>query len=209
MTEPDWLRFAREMQAIAQSGLAFSRDVYDRERYVQLRDLASHMMSAHVDAAPERITRFFTAETGYATPKVDVRVALFNPQGQVLMVREKIDEGRWTFPGGWADVNLTPAQNALKELREESGFEGRILKLAAVWDRNSQGHDPDVFSIVKLFFVGVLTGGEARESAETSGVGWFHKVKIPLNISTARILPHQVVRMFEHWENPGLPTDFE
>jgi ADP-ribose pyrophosphatase YjhB (NUDIX family) len=168
MAEPEWLAWVRELQAIAQTGLTYARDPYDRERYEALRGLAARMAAARTGADPARLLGLFTGETGYATPKIDVRAACFDAEGRLLMVREVQDEGRWTLPGGWADVNLTPAENAARETREESGFEVRVVKCAAVWDRTRQGHRPAFFSAAKLFFVCDITGGEARPSLETS-----------------------------------------
>jgi ADP-ribose pyrophosphatase YjhB (NUDIX family) len=210
VNEPDWLIWTRELQAMAQTGLAFCRDPYDRDRYEALRALASKMMAAHTGAPAERIEALFHAEKGYTTPKVDVRGAVFDPEGRLLMVREVQDRGRWTLPGGWADVNLTAAENVLKEIREESGYEARVIKLAAAWDRARQGHDPSVFSCMKLFYVCGLTGGEASTSLETSEVAWFRHDALPLeDLSTGRVLPRQLARMFEHYRLPELATDFD
>lgn len=209
MAEPDWLAWTREMQAIAQTGLAFSRDQYDRERYEALRALASRMMAAHTDAPAGRIEALFANETGYATPKVDVRGAAFDEGGRLLMVREVADAGRWTLPGGWADVNLTLAENVAKEMREESGFETRVRKLAAVWDRTRQGHAAGVFSCCKMFFVCDIVGGAARTGPETSEVGWFAENALPAELSLGRVLPGQLRRMFAHARDPALPADFD
>jgi Hydrolase of X-linked nucleoside diphosphate N terminal/NUDIX domain len=131
MEDPDWLVWARELQAIAQTGLTFCRDPYDRERYEAVRQLAARIFAARTDASIERIEALFAGETGYATPKVDVRAAVFDDDERVLMVRETSDGGRWTVPGGWADVNRTAAENVVKEALEESGFDVEPLKLAA------------------------------------------------------------------------------
>jgi len=209
MAEPEWLAMAREAQAIAQSGLAYCTNPYDIERYEQLRDLAARMVAAGSTTPLARIGEVFSEQTGYATPKIDVRIALFDRNGRLLLVRERADEDRWTLPGGWADVTETPAGNALKELREESGYEGTIVKLAAVLDRSRQGHHPDFFACTKLFYIATLTGGEAIESMETSGVGWFDRQAIPADLSTGRVLPHQIRRLFLHHDDMTLPTDFE
>lgn len=207
--EPGWLPWARELQAIAQTGLTFARDPYDCERYERLRRLASDVYAHHTEANSEKVAEMFAAQTGYATPKVDVRAAVFDKAHRLLMVREIADEGRWTLPGGWADVNLTAAENAAKETREESGYEIRVTKLAAAWDRTRQGHPLDVFSCCKLFFLGEVIGGEARPSAETSEVRWFVEAEISADLSLARVLPHQITRMFEHHHRPDLPTEFD
>jgi ADP-ribose pyrophosphatase YjhB (NUDIX family) len=209
MGEPQWLTWARELQALAQSGLTFTRDPYDRQRYEALRALAASILAAHTGTPAAAIERLFREETGYATPKLEVRAAVFDTQRRLLLVREALDQGRWTLPGGWADVNLTPAENLLKEVREESGYEARIVKLAAVWDRVRQGHPPSMFSCTKLFFVCEVTGGEARTSLETTEVAWFTRATLPQDLSLGRVLPHQLHRMFEHAADPGAPTDYD
>ena len=208
-TEPDWLAWTRELQAIAQTGLAFDPNPYDRERYRMLRSLASRIMAAHTGTPAERIEALFAGEAGYTTPKVDVRGAVFDAQGRVLMVREVSDAGRWTLPGGWADVNLTPAENVIKEVQEESGYVVQATKLAAVWDRTRQGHLPGVFSCCKLFFICAPVGGAAAVSSETSEVAWFAEDALPDDLSLERVLPGQLRRMFAHARDPALPTEFE
>ncbi|HEU4405661.1 MAG TPA: NUDIX hydrolase [Polyangiaceae bacterium] len=208
-TEPEWLVWARELQAIAQTGLAFTRDPYDRERYEALRALASRAMAAHTGAPAEHIEALFAGERGYATPKVDVRAAVLDAEGRLLLVREAADHDRWTLPGGWADVNLTPAESAVKEVREESGYHVRVRKLAALWDRARQGHPPSPFSCCKLFYLCDLVGGVATTSLETTEVGWFAEGALPDDLSIGRVLPAQVKRMFDHARDPSLPTDFE
>ncbi len=207
-SDPEWLVMAREMAAIAQSGLAFTRDPYDRERYQALTRLAARAMARHGGGGGDVLERMFLAQEGYATPKIDVRGAVFR-EGRLLMVREVADEGRWTLPGGWADVNLTPAENVVREVREESGFRVRPRKLAAVWDRTRQGHVPKPFSAAKLFFLCEIEGGAAATSAETSEVAFFAEAEIPAFLSHDRILPRQIARMFAHWRDPALPTEFD
>lgn len=209
--EPDWLAWVRDLQAIAQTGLAFTRDPYDRERYEALRLLAARMAAARTGADPGKLLGLFAGETGYATPKIDVRGACFDDQGRILMVREVQDAGRWTLPGGWADVNLSPAENAVKEVREESGFEVRATKCVAVWDRTRQGHRPAFFSAAKLFYLCEITGGAPTPGLETSEVAFFAETDLPgeAELSTSRVLPRQLARMFAHFRDPALPTDFE
>ena len=197
------------MQALAQTGLAFTRDPYDRERYQQLRALAARIMAEHSGLDAQRIETLFGEQAGYATPKLDVRGAAFR-DGRLLMVREAVDDGRWTLPGGWADVNQTPAEAVVREIREESGFDVRVVKLAAVWDRTRQGHVPPyAFHIWKLFFVCEITGGEARASLETTGVAFFSEEALPHDLSLSRVLLPQLRRMFDHMRRPDLPTDFD
>jgi ADP-ribose pyrophosphatase YjhB (NUDIX family) len=125
------------------------------------------------------------------------------------MVREVEDHGRWTLPGGWADVNLTAAESVVKEVREEAGFDVRVRKLAAVWDRTRQGHPPAVFSCSKFFFICDVVAGEPVTGLETSEVGWFAEDEVPEELSVGRVLRNQIARMFEHARNPALSTDFD
>src|SRR5579883_2269846 len=129
--EPRWLIWARELQALAQTGLTYARDPYDRERYERLGNLAAEIMADHTGAEVEKVRMLFGQQLGYATPKVDVRGAVFRGE-RLLLVREKADAGRWTLPGGWADVNESPAEAVAKEVREEAGLVVRASKLAAV-----------------------------------------------------------------------------
>lgn len=209
ISEPDWLVWARELQAIAQTGLAFTRDPYDRERYETLRGLAARIFAAHSDASVDKIVGLFSGETGYATPKVDVRAAVFDHRERLLMVRETADNGRWTLPGGWADVNLTAAENVAKEVLEESGYTVVVRKLAALWDRTRQGHPNKVFSCCKLFFICEAAGGRPTTGLETSEIGWFSENDIPEDLSLGRVLPKQIKRMFAHKRDLTLPTDFD
>ena len=208
--EAEWLLQAREIQSIAQTGLAFTRDPYDRERYEALRAVAARMMARGRPADEDRLLELFDAEHGYATPKVDVRGAVFDAEDRLLMVRETADDGRWTLPGGWADVNQTASESVLREIREESGYRARVIKLALLHDRARQGHrPPGPFSIFKLFFLCDVVGGTAQGSLETSEVRFFAEQEIPTDLSTGRTLPHQLARLFAHHRAPDLPTEFD
>jgi ADP-ribose pyrophosphatase YjhB (NUDIX family) len=209
MPDPDWLNWAREIQAIAQTGLAFSKDPYDLDRFAALRSLSAQIMADHTSADIARVEALFEAETGYATPKVGVRGAVFDTEGRILMVRETVDQHRWTLPGGWADVNQTPAQSVVREVLEESGYQVRATKLAAVWDRARHAHPPMVFSVVRMFFICTVEGGSPATSLETSEIGWFAEADIPVDLSLRRNLPFHISRMFAHWREPGLPTEFD
>ncbi len=208
MSDPDWLVWAREIQAIAQTGLTFNQSGYDHERYVELQALAARMMAARGGGDPATVENLFSAQSGYATPKVDVRGAAFKG-GKVLLVREVADQHRWTLPGGWADVNLTGAENMRKEMREETGFEVTVAKLAAVWDRTRQGHTPQPFHAYKLYFICDIAGGAAAVSTETSEIAFFGEDEIPHDLSLDRVTRPQILRMFAHWRDPALPVEFD
>ncbi len=207
--EPPWLLWSRKLQAIAQSGLAFTQDPYDRERYEMLRALAAEIVAEHCDASVGEIATLFASERGYATPKLDVRGAVFH-ENRLLLVRETVDGGRWTLPGGWADVNESPTECVVKEVLEETGYDVRVRKLAAVWDRARHAHTPHyVFHIWKLFFVCDVVGGGARDSLESSEPSFFGRDELPADLSVGRVLPWQLDRMFEHAGDPNLRTDYD
>jgi len=206
--EPVWLVWARELQAIAQTGLTFTTSTFDRERYQAIRSLAARMLATYSDANFGRLEGLFAQQAGYATPKVDVRGAVIE-NGRILLVREIEDSGRWTMPGGWADVNQSPSECVIRELREETGLEVTVRKLAAVYDRTRQGHPPHPFSVYRLFFICHAIGGAPTAGLETSEVAFFDENEIPQDLSAERILPHQIRRMFEHARNKDLPTDFD
>jgi len=205
--EPQWLRIARELRAIAQTGLAFSADRFDRQRYERVRELAATMLAQGSGEQFDVIIEILREGWGYTTPKVDVRGAAF-VDGRVLLVRE-ISDGKWTLPGGWADVNQSAAECVVREIAEESGFTAKTLKLAAVRDYQRSGHPPrNVDSIYKLFFICEITGGAARASDETSEVAFFPRDALP-PLSLGRTTAAQIDSMFQHAEYPELPTEFD
>jgi ADP-ribose pyrophosphatase YjhB (NUDIX family) len=205
--DPQWLRIARELRAIAQTGLTFTADRFDRQRYERVRELAASMLAQGFGADYGVILGALLEDEGYATPKVDVRGAAF-VDGRVLMVRE-ISDGKWTLPGGWADVNQTPGESVVREIAEESGFTARVLKLAAVHDYQRSNHPArHMDSIYKLFFICEITGGAARASDETSEVAFFSRHELP-PLSLGRTTAAQIDRMFQHAEHPDLPADFD
>src|ERR1700730_6381079 len=176
--EPQWLSIARELRALAQTGLTFTADRFDRHRYERVRELAGSMLALGSGADYGAILGVLLADKGYATPKVDVRGAAF-VDGRVLLVRE-ISDGKWTLPGGWADVNQTAGECVVREIMEESGFEAQALKLAAVYDYQRSGHPPHrIDSIYKMFFICKIIGGEACGSNKTSEVGCFQREELP------------------------------
>ena len=206
--EPNWLRWAKQLAALAQNGLTYSDNEYEIDRYRQIQRIAAEMMSAGFDCPPAALIDLFSRERGYATPKVDVRGAVFR-EDKILLVREKIDGG-WTLPGGWADPCQSPSEAVAREVFEEAGFEVRVTKLAAVYDRSKHPHQPSMpFHLYKLFFLCEITGGQAQESYETTGVEFYAEDSIPQDLSISRTLPFQIARMFEHRRNSALPTDFD
>ena len=205
--EPAWLTWAKALQAIAQTGLTYGTGPFDIERYEAVRRIAAEMMAAGSASSVEEVLHLFREQDGYATPKVDVRGAAIR-DGKILLVQEASD-GLWTLPGGWADVNEAPSQCVVREVWEESGFEVKATKLAAVYDRGCHPHRPPFpFHVYKMFFVCEITGGAPKTSIETLDVGFFAPDALPA-LSQGRVLPFQIQRMFDHHETPALPTDFD
>lgn len=200
------LEWARRIQAIAQTGLAFCKDDYDRERYLQLQALAASMLASQLRIPDESAAILYSRDSGYATPKVDVRGAAF-VNGRVLLVRERSD-GCWTLPGGWADVEDSPAEAVVREIREESGFSARTIKLAAVYDRNRHGQPPAIHHAYKLCFICEITGGAPATSLETDAADFFALDDLP-PLSAMRIKRGQIARMFAHAAHPELPADYD
>jgi ADP-ribose pyrophosphatase YjhB (NUDIX family) len=202
------LEWARKVQAIAQNGLLFTHDQFDRERYEQLQQLVASILASELELPLERVKAFYSADDGYATPKVDVRGGVFD-QNKVLMVRERSD-GKWTLPGGWVDVNDAPSYAVEREIREESGYLARAVKLAALFDKNNpaHGHPPGITHIYKLLFLCELTGGTATTSSETDAVEFFPVDSLP-PLSSGRATESQIQRLYQHHLNRELPTDFD
>lgn len=202
-----WLHWAKQLQAIAQNGLTYTQGPYDRQRYEQIRRIASEMMAAKSDLDTDQIIDFFAQEVGYATPKVDVRAAVFR-DGAILLVKERSDGG-WTLPGGWADVAESASESVAKEVYEEAGFRVRVEKLLAVYDRSKHPHRPPFpHHVYKMFFRCEIVDGAASTSIETTDVAFFNEDNIP-PLSISRVTPAQISRMFEHYRHPEWPTEFD
>lgn len=204
---PKWLSWARELQSLAQYGLRYAADVYERKRYERIREIAAEIVSSKADVDLAAVTKLLEVQEGDPTPKVDVRGVVFQDEA-ILLVRERADAGRWTLPGGWADVGESPSEAAEREVLEESGFHVKTKKLLALYDRDRQGHPPGLFHIYKLFFLCELLGGEASESDETEGAAFFKENEIP-ELSIARVTEKQVSRFFDHLRHPEWQTDID
>ena len=204
--DPKWLQWAKTLLAIAQNGLTFAQDPYDRERYTQLQKVAVEIMSSYSGADFSQVLELFQREQGYATPKVDVRAAVFRHH-EILMVRER-EDGRWSLPGGWADVGEPPSQVAVREVLEESGYRTRAVSLLAIYDRDRRGHPPLPFHVYKVFFRCELLDGNPQPHAECAEAAFFPEGKLP-ELSLTRVNEAEMARMFEHLHNPSLPADFD
>ncbi len=204
--DPKWLQWAKILQSIAQNGLTYAQDPYDRERYTQLQRVAVEIMSSYSGADFPQVLDLFQREQGYATPKVDVRAAVFR-NNEILMVLEPQD-GCWSLPGGWADVGEPPSQVAVREILEESGYRTRAVRLLAIYDRDQRNHPPLPFHVYKVFFLCELLDENPKPGIECAEAAFFPEGKLP-ELSLTRVTEAEVARMFEHLHDPLLPADFD
>lgn len=204
---PDWLDWAREIQALAQTGLTYSNIEYDIQRYHRLEEIAGEIVASHSTLSTEKIVENFRVQPGYATPKIDVRGAIVR-EGRILLVQERSDGG-WTMPGGWGDVGETPSAMVRREVREESGFEVRVEKLVAVYDANRlPAVRMEFYHAYKLIFLCTIIGGEACPSNETSAVDFFDLEHLP-PLSSYRTNRQMLEEVFAHFADPARPAAFD
>lgn len=202
------LTAARELEAIAQTGLHFCKDQYDRERYARLREIAVALLVKQSDVPAEQIHAWSKEQLGYATPKIDVRAFILQ-EDRVLLIRENADGGRWTLPGGWADVNEPPSRAVAREVEEESGYFVKPVRLLAVLDRDLQGHLPPLpHHVYKMFFHCEITGGTPRPTAESSASAFFDENNLP-ELSIGRTLPAQIHAFFQAIRSGDTVTKFD
>jgi ADP-ribose pyrophosphatase YjhB (NUDIX family) len=203
---PRWLEWAREIQALSQTGQAFTKSHYDRLSFERLEMIAAEIVAEHSALGAAEAARVFSLEPGYATPKVDVRAAVVQ-DGRILLVREAAD-GKWAMPGGWADVGDRPSETAERETREESGFEVRARKLVGAFDANRGAKASMFFHAVKLVFLCDLLGGDARPSSETLEVGFFDFDDLP-PLSEQRTNRRHLDEVRAHLRDPLRPAAFD
>lgn len=217
--QPKWLDWVQRLQAIAQTGTSYEPNMFDRERYDAVREIAAEMLAAHSELDIAVARDLMSSDKGHSTPKVDVRGVVFREEAgepAILLVREHLDGGRWTLPGGWADIGETPSESTIREVFEESGYRTRASKLLAVYDRRLHAHPPIVFHAYKLFFLCELIEQEAQTTRstsasflETSEATFFREEAIPGELSVGRVTRAQLARFFEHYRSPDLPTDYD
>jgi len=207
MTNQELMHWAQQIQALAQSGMAYTTNAFDQGRYQELRHIAAEMMAAATNAEVSEVASIFDAQSGYATPKLDVRGVVFKDE-KILLVRELMDGGAWTLPGGWVDINEPLSRAVEREVREEAGMIVKARKLAAVFDRNLHGHPPYPFHTYKLFVLCDLIAEATPDPLETSDPTFYAYNQIP-GLSRARVTEEEIQRMFDHLHHPEWPTDFD
>jgi len=201
------IEWAKQLQALSQTGKAYSKDKYDLERFNSIADI-SHQMFAQLSGAPlEQVQNLFIAESGYATPKIDLRAGVIK-DNKILLVRER-EDNCWTLPGGWADVCETPSHGVVREVFEESGYTVDKPRIISIKDRAVHPYIPIFpFHIYKMFFLCDFVSGEPMINIEISEIDFFDLDNLP-NLSESRVLPEDIAMMFEHYKNPNLAVSVD
>lgn len=202
-----WLSWAIEIQSLAQAGLAYTDNVYDIERYERLREISAEIISEKSDIPKEKVKDLFCCESGYQTPKLDTRAAIFDENGKFLLVHE--NNGTWSLPGGWCDVLESVGSNTVKEVREETGLEAEALKIIAVQDRNRHNKPIYAYGVCKIFVLCRVIGGEFKKNSETTETEYFSLEELPENLAEEKTSRKQIEMCFEAYLNPDLPAQFD
>ena len=201
MEQNPLLDWAVELQSLAQAGLFYSKDVYDIQRFQRIREISAEMVSRVSGLPLEKVTGLFCNETGYQTPKLDSRAAIFR-DGKVLLVRE--NTGLWSLPGGWVDVDQSVKENTIKEAKEEAGLDVTVDRVIAVQDREKHNKPRYIYRVCKIFLLCTAVGGAFVPNIETTGSGWFSLEELP-PLSEDKCTAEQIRMCFEasqaeHWE---------
>lgn len=179
-------QWAREINAIGQIGLTYVKDRFDKERYERLQEIATEMAAYYVDAEYETIKKAWNLDTGYRTPKIDTRIAIFDEQNRMLMVQEKLS-GKWNMPGGWCDDGLSLCENAVKEVREEANMDVHVLRLIAVQERNKHNEVDTLCGVIKTFLEASTGPGQFVENIETAQCKF-------MTFDEIKAIPHELLR---------------
>ena len=200
-----WLAWAVELQSLAQAGLAYGRDAYDKERYARIRAISAEILAHMADLPVETVTELFCNETGYQTPKLDTRAAIFH-DGKILLVRE--NDGRWSLPGGWCDVNVSVGENTVKEVREEAGLDVIPQQIIAVQDRAKHNLPVYAYGVCKIFVQCDAAGGQFTPNLETTEARYFPPDQLP-PLAEEKNTPAQVALCFEAYRSDAWATQFD
>ncbi|MBL4560763.1 MAG: NUDIX hydrolase [Labilibaculum sp.] len=205
-TPDHWLTIAKKINSIAQTGLAFTKDQYDKERYVELRDLSIQILNNITEIDTEKLEFIFNRDIGYQTPKVGVR-AIIIKNDKILLVKEIMDN-KWSPPGGYADNGMLPSEIAINEVKEESGFDVKPIRILGLIDYNKHQDRPFPFDIYQIFMECEIIGGSATIGLETSDVGFFDINDLP-ELSVRRVTKEQILKMYELYKNRNLKPIFD
>lgn len=200
-----WLEWAIELQSLAQAGLTYGKDIYDKERYERIRDISAEIVSNYTDIEIEKVKDLFCNEVGYQTPKLDTRAAIFE-EGKILLVRE--NNGKWSLPGGWVDVNVSVKENTIKEVKEESGLDVSADKIIAVQDRAKHNLPVYAYGVCKVFVLCSVLGGQFVENIETTEFQYFGEFEIPEFAEEKNNL-EQIKMCFRAYRSENWETEFD
>jgi ADP-ribose pyrophosphatase YjhB (NUDIX family) len=195
-----------ELQFLAQVGLGYSKDLYDLERFERIREISAEMMSWKTGFSLEHVKSVFCNETGFQTPKLDTRGAIFRDD-KILLVQER--NGTWSLPGGWVDVTESVRSNTIKEVKEESGFDCRAIKLIAVQDRNKHNEPIYAYGVCKIFVLCDIIGGEFEENIETISRGFFALDELPSPLALEKTNPEQIELCFSAYKSENWVPPFD
>ncbi len=201
-----WLKWAIEIQSLAQSGLAYTDNVYDIERYERLREISAEMLAEKTDLSIEKVKDLFCNETGYQTPKIDTRAVIFK-DNKILLVHENNDT--WSLPGGWCDVLESVKSNTIKEVKEETGLDVKAIKVIAIQDRNKHNKPIYAYSVCKVFILCDIIGGEFKENIETTEIKYFALNEIPNNLAEEKTSKEQIEMCFKSYNDKSWQTQFD
>ncbi len=197
--------YAAELQSLAQAGLFYGKDVYDRERYARIRDIAAEIMAMKTELPLGTVKDLFCSDYGYQTPKVDTRAAIFM-DNKILLVHEK--NGTWSLPGGWCEFNMSPAENAVKEVREEAGKNVKVKSVIAVQNRDAHNKPRYAYGVVKIFYLCEDLGGEFRENSETTRAQFFAPDCLP-RLAEEKCNEEQILMCFRAMSSENWVTLFD
>lgn len=197
-----WLEWAVELQSLAQAGLYYGKDIFDKERYERIRDIASEMVAFKTDIPSDKVKDLFCCETGYQTPKLDSRAAIFKGD-KILLVQEK--NGRWSLPGGWVDVNISVKENVIKEVKEEAGLDVTADMVIAVQDREKHNLPVYAYKVCKIFVLCSVIGGEFEENSETVQSDYFGIDELP-ELSLEKNNEEQIKMCFDAYYSDNWKT---
>ena len=202
----NWLKWAIEIQALAQNGLTYTKDVYDKEKFERLREISAEMLAEKTDIPVDKVKDLFCNEKGYQTPKLDTRAAIFK-DGKILLVHE--NNGTWALPGGWVDVLESVGSNTIKEVKEETGLDVRNQKIIAIQDRNKHNTPSYAYGICKVLVLCELLGGEFKENTETTEIKYFSLDEIPQNLANEKTSMEQIEMCFRALNDSNWQTKFD
>lgn len=201
-----WLKWAIEIQSLAQAGLTYTDNVYDIERYERLREIAAEIIEEKSNISLEKVKDLFCNENGYQTPKIDTRAAIFKDE-KILLTHE--NNGTWSLPGGWCDVLESVASNTIKEVKEETGSDVETIKIIAVQERNKHNKPIYAYGVCKIFVLCNVIGGEFIENIETTEIKYFSLDEIPNNLAEEKTNNEQIEMCFKAYKDEKWQTQFD